>query len=247
MKYYPFNIGDYRKKTGHLSPLEHGIYRILLDSYYDNEGPLEADDAKLMRTHCIRSEEERAAFSNVISDFFYLDGGHYRNSGADEVIEKILEKSDKARASAEKRWTDKKAKAMRTHSEGSANGMLPNTQDPLPSTQITEDAKASLSEQGVPPCPHQDIISLYNKTLPELQQVIPERWSGARAKALQARWRESKKHQSLQFWERFFKKLREFPFYLGDNDRDWRADLGWLVKRKNFDNLVEKFISGTNK
>jgi hypothetical protein len=35
--YYNFNIGDYRRDTVHLSILEHGIYRQLIDTYYLNE------------------------------------------------------------------------------------------------------------------------------------------------------------------------------------------------------------------
>ena len=37
MHYYKFNIADYRKDTGHLSTIEHGIYRQLIDWYYLDE------------------------------------------------------------------------------------------------------------------------------------------------------------------------------------------------------------------
>lgn len=73
--------------------------------------------------------------------------------------------------------------------------------------------------------------------------MIPERWDGARADALRSRWRESPKHQRLEFWERFFNELRNHRFYMGENDRAWKADLGWIVKRSNFDKLIEKFTS----
>lgn len=94
-----------------------------------------------------------------------------------------------------------------------------------------------------PDCPHAEIIAMYNRILPELQNVVPDRWGGARAEALKSRWRESAKHQRLEFWERFFTELRNWPFYMGDNERGWKADLGWIVKRSNFDKLIEKFIS----
>jgi len=42
LHYYTFNIGDYRRDTGHLSLLEHGIYRQLIDSYYLSEKPIAA-------------------------------------------------------------------------------------------------------------------------------------------------------------------------------------------------------------
>ena len=141
MHYYQFNIADYRKDTQHLSLLEHAIYRSLLDTYYLEESPLCKDDAKLMRTHSIRTSEEKEAFKNVISDFFTLEDDGYHHKKCDEELSRIYEKSEKARLSAKKRW-EKKANAMRTHSEGSANGMLPNTQDPIPNTQEPKKNKA---------------------------------------------------------------------------------------------------------
>ena len=61
MHYYQFNIGDYRRDTSHLSLLEHGIYRQLIDTYYLSEKPLCADYANLMRSHCVRTDEEEKA------------------------------------------------------------------------------------------------------------------------------------------------------------------------------------------
>lgn len=119
----------------------------------------------------------------------------------------------------------------------------PNRTEPEPN-QIT-DSNESVVGAGAPPaCPHMEIIFLYNEILPELQHVIPDRWGGARQKALQTRWRESAKHQSLDFWKSFFTELRNHPWYLGSNDRGWKADLGWIIKRENFDKLIEKFTSG---
>ncbi|MER2164727.1 MAG: DUF1376 domain-containing protein, partial [Psychrobacter alimentarius] len=34
MHYYSFNIADYKKDTAHLKPMEHYIYRSLIDLYY---------------------------------------------------------------------------------------------------------------------------------------------------------------------------------------------------------------------
>jgi uncharacterized protein YdaU (DUF1376 family) len=149
MHYYQFHISDYRKDTQHLSLLEHAIYRALLDTYYLEESPLCADDAKLMRTHSIRSANEVEAYKNVISDFFESSDGFYRHSKCDEQLAKLYEKSEKARQSAKKRW-EKKAKAMRTHSEGNANGMLPNnpiTQYPIPNNPEKKKASPSVKPE----------------------------------------------------------------------------------------------------
>ena len=134
MHYYQFNIADYRKDTGHLTLLEHGIYRNLLDSYYLNEKPLCVNDADLMRTHCVRTEEEKNAFKNVLADFFKKTKKGYTHKNCDSQISKYNEKSEKARLSAKARWD---AKAMRTHSEGNANHK-PITKNHKPITNVID-------------------------------------------------------------------------------------------------------------
>ena len=95
----------------------------------------------------------------------------------------------------------------------------------------------------VPGCPHREIIALYHEILPELQGVLVERWDGQRAKDLASRWRESPKHQALAFWRWYFGQVRKSRWHLGENDRGWRADLGWLIKRRNFDKILESAVS----
>lgn len=132
MHYYQFNIGNYRRQTHHLSLLEHGVYRSLLDTYYLSEEPLCADITKLMRSHCIRTADEQKALENVLNDFFLLSDGYYTHSTCEEVIAKYQTKSEKARNSAKARWGQKNdanayeeyANALQSDSEGNADGML---------------------------------------------------------------------------------------------------------------------------
>ena len=131
MHYYQFNIGDYRRDTSHLTILEHGIYRQLIDSYYLSEGSLEADLDTLMRTHCVRTADEMRAFENVLKDFFYKVDGCLVHKGCERVIAEYHAKSDKAKASANARWSRSDANALRTQSEGNADGMLTNNHKPL--------------------------------------------------------------------------------------------------------------------
>ena len=138
MHHIRWEIKEYRKDTSHLTLLEHGIYRQLLDTYYIEEQPLCADKAKLMRTHCVRSAEEMQAFDNVLNDFFLLSDDGYRHAKCDEILAKIYAKSEKARQSAEARWlknnnkSEKDAKPMRTQCEGNATHepKNPRTQEP---------------------------------------------------------------------------------------------------------------------
>jgi uncharacterized protein YdaU (DUF1376 family) len=139
MHYYQHNIGDYRRDTSHLSLVEHGIYRQLMDSYYLDEQPLCADLAKLMRSHSVRSADEQQSLKNVLADFFELTENGYIHKRCDEVIAEYHGKSDKARASAMARWGSKhkdvNANALPTQSKRNANGMLTINHKPI--TNIT--------------------------------------------------------------------------------------------------------------
>jgi len=243
MHYYQFNISDYRKDTNHLSLLEHGIYRMLIDTYYLNESPLCADDAQLMRTHNIRTEDDKIAFKNVINDFFIKKDDGYHHSGCDERMKEVYEKSEKARLSAQKRWNKKRTQCERIENasesqcERNANGMLPNTYNLEPNKNNSQESK-------IPPCPHEKIIDLYHKTLPELQTVNKTLWKGSkREKDLTARWRQNEEFRKSEFWNWYFNSVKQSVFHMGENDRQWKADLGWLIKKDNFIKMVEKFSS----
>jgi uncharacterized protein YdaU (DUF1376 family) len=84
MNHYPRHIGDYLKKTSHLSLLEHGVYTRLLDVYYIHEGPIPED--QVARLIGAKSREERAAMEVVLREFFQLEAGFYRQGRADEEI-----------------------------------------------------------------------------------------------------------------------------------------------------------------
>ena len=140
MHYYQHNIGDYRKDTSHLSLLEHGIYRQLLDSYYLDEIPLSNDLAKLMRSHSVRTAEEQQSLQNVLTDFFELTEFGYIHKRCEDGIAKFHGKSASARASAMARWSSKHkeidANAIPTQSEGNANHK-PITNNHKPIKDIT--------------------------------------------------------------------------------------------------------------
>jgi hypothetical protein len=88
-----------------------------------------------------------------------------------------------------------------------------------------------------PPCPHQDIVSLYHATLPGLPRI--QKWSDRRKRLLQARWREDRDRQSLEWWKGYFGRVKESGFLRGENDRGFRADLEWLLVEKNMIKTIE--------
>lgn len=112
MNYYERHLGDYARDTGHLSPLEHGVYTLLLDRYYASESPIPANQAH--RVARARSRDERVATDAVLSEFFVLDGDVYRNRRADAVIAQYLESEpDREAKKANARERQQRARAHR--------------------------------------------------------------------------------------------------------------------------------------
>ena len=130
MFYFQHHVGDYRRDTGHLTLLEHGIYRQLIDLYYITEKPL---DASAMRLVCVRTADEEQAYKRVLADFFHEHNGKYFHKRCDFEISRYKDKSSKATDSAKKRWKKIKglpdAKALPTQWYRDANGML--TKEPI--------------------------------------------------------------------------------------------------------------------
>ena len=150
MHYYKHYIGDYRRDTSHLSLLEHGIYRQLIDSYCLDEVPLTNDLAKLMRSHSVRTPDEQQALQNVLTDFFELTENGYIHKRCEKTVAEYHGKSDKARQSANARWhkennglQSNNANAMQTHTEGNANHKpITINQEPLTNKKLKPNAEA---------------------------------------------------------------------------------------------------------
>ena len=70
LNYYSFHIGDYRRDTTHLSMLEHGAYRQLLDWLYLEEKPIPLDMEIVFRKLRATTEEEQKAIITVLNEFF---------------------------------------------------------------------------------------------------------------------------------------------------------------------------------
>ncbi|SEN75614.1 YdaU family protein [Nitrosomonas marina] len=72
MHHYQHNIGDYRRDTMHLSLLEHGVYRQLIDMYYLTESPIPSDIDTTCRKICARTQDEKETVQVILKEFFEL-------------------------------------------------------------------------------------------------------------------------------------------------------------------------------
>jgi len=81
------------------------------------------------------------------------------------------------------------------------------------------------------PCPHNMIIEAYHLILPEMPRI--KVWNDTSRSWLGARWKEEPLRQNIEWWEDYFRFVRESPFLIGQV-KTWMADLLWLVRASNF-------------
>ena len=82
MHFYNFNIKDYRAKTAHLTPIEHYIYRSLIDWYYLNEKPFDSVE-QIKRWLMI---DDETAIESVLSEFFHKRNGKYHHTRINKEV-----------------------------------------------------------------------------------------------------------------------------------------------------------------
>lgn len=122
MNYYEHHLGDYMRDTAHLSVLEDGTYRRLIDAYYVREEPLPKNNREIYRLIRAQSKSEREACDIVLKEFFIETPEGWRHKRCDEEIARYQTKRRKAKESANARWNNANASEtdMRSHCEGNA-------------------------------------------------------------------------------------------------------------------------------
>lgn len=97
MHHYKHNIGDYRRRTSHLSLLEHGVYRQLMDTYYLDEEAIPNETNLVFRRLVAKTDEEKSAVKVVLKEFFELRDGAWHHAHCDEVIAKYQGNAETSR------------------------------------------------------------------------------------------------------------------------------------------------------
>ena len=165
MNYYKFNIGDYAAATRHLTMIEHGAYRLLLDVYYTTERPLPADVKASARKAGARSKEEIAAVEIVLSEFFVLTEEGWIQNRCDSEIALFQSKAETNKAVGKLGGRPKKKtqtvsevnpEITQTVSETNPHRTLTTNQEPLTINHSVTDVTG-----GKPPMTPDEIIFGY--------------------------------------------------------------------------------------
>jgi uncharacterized protein YdaU (DUF1376 family) len=248
MHYYQFHIGDYKSHTHHLSLMEDLAYRRLLDFYFLHEQPIKHRD--IARQIGMREHEEDVM--TVLNEFFISTADGFVSPRADKEIKQYKEFSEAGKRGAAKRWgTPPNGEAI---SPPNATPIATINHKPLTTNHkpIYKDTNVSLSAEGLPTCPHQDILLLYKKHLPHLTQ--PRVWEGNRQVVLKSRWIQAAKpsnyspegyktkEDGLKWWDSFFGYIANDSSLANGfktKDRTWLPDLEWITNATNFAKIID--------
>lgn len=91
MHYYKRNLGDYAKKAGRLTMLQHGSYTLLIDACYDREKFPTMDEA--IEWAWASTPDEVHAVQFVLSKFFTLENGVYVQNRIRQELDEFHAKS----------------------------------------------------------------------------------------------------------------------------------------------------------
>ena len=256
--YYKRHLGDYAKKAGHLSPLEHGVYSLILDSYYDREqAPTLVEATRWARA---RTEEEKSAVLAVLDEFFKLDGERYVQKRVEEELAEYRSKAETNRLIAVAREEQKRAR----RANDSAKNVEPEEHDscttgqpnhkPLTINQEPRTNSTPLSSgDDVLSCPAGSIVNLYHEFMPENPRV--KVLNDARKKAIRQRWLQAKdldcapfgyttRADGLAAWQRFFQVCAQSAFLTGKGLSQagrppFVADIDFIFSPSGFAKILE--------
>jgi uncharacterized protein YdaU (DUF1376 family) len=130
MHYYKRNLGDYAKKAGRLSMLQHGAYTLLIDACYDREQFPTMQEAIDWAWASSSAEIEAVEF--VLRKFFVLEDGRYTQSRISDELNDYRTKAETNARIAHDRETKRKESA--TNRARSVNEPTPN-QEPRTTNQ----------------------------------------------------------------------------------------------------------------
>ena len=251
MHYWQLHIGDWSKSCGHLTPSETGLYVRLLNIYYDTEKPIPADVSAACRLVGARTTRERDEISCLLSEFFSLEADGWHNKRADNEINKMHQKSEKARNSISHRWNNERnTNVSGTNNEGNTlqESKTPRLQDPIqdqeqsatpPAADATE--RTVIQKEHIP---YQTIVDSYNATCGELYGHVTK-ITDKRKRAIKARWLEDPSNEdqdrrtnALEYWQRYYRKATRVEFFLkaarGENKGEhagWRPSFDFLMRQ----------------
>ena len=153
MHYYKRNLGDYAKKAGRLSMLQHGSYTLLIDACYDREQFPTLEEA--IEWTWASTTEEIEAVTFVLRKFFDLEDGVFIQKRIQEEITEYHGKAVTNKRIAEERER-KRRESLTDRDEKSTNrapvvNEAPPNHEPITNNQEPKEEKTPAAPAFVLP------------------------------------------------------------------------------------------------
>lgn len=218
--WYPHYIGDYNRKTSHLTMTQHGAYRLLLDHYYATDGNLPDDNKQLFRICRAFDEQEQEAIAIVLQLFFERDAKakKWTHKRADEELQKKAEISEKRSQAAKNKGKSRKANAKQMQSNCTAKAHTTT------STSTSTITSTKNNPPLVPPKGKGKRLDVFMRCdFPEHPDKLPQEWGEyAEEQGMMGT-------QILREWEKFYNYWTATAGAKGVK-RDWKATWrNWII------------------
>lgn len=145
MHYYKRNIGDYHRKAGRLTMLQHGAYTLIMDSCYDREQFPTREQA--IDWCWASTPEEIAAVDFVLSKFFILSGDVFVQGRINDELERYHGNAETNRRIALEREENRRNRARIENEHNTDRARQddepPPNQEPRTTNQEPETKKSS--------------------------------------------------------------------------------------------------------
>lgn len=252
---FQFYPGDWIQDTRILTPLTRGIWIDMLCFMWRSEdrGKLEGTPDQLSRLLSCKPSEISEAVQELrdtkIADVSVTKSLHVTECNDlvtvinrrmyREERERKLTRSRVARyrETQELRLSNDDVTAPSSSSSSTSGTKVPIEEVSETDTSLSETEKIVSDGNGkYPPCPQDEIVNLYHKTLPELPRV--KHWPENLRVILRTRWKEDPVRQKLGWWEQFYRYVHESDFLMGRTKEAFVADLEWLIRPKNFTKIA---------
>lgn len=215
--WYAHFPADYADKTAHLTMLEHGAYRLLLDYYYSTAHPLQANAKLLYRICRAFAGDEQAAIDKILEEFFVLQPDGYHNQRADIELKKADELSEIRRNAG--KIGGKSASVRKSKSKANA---LPNAlQLQTPLTSHSLDKSSLRSDLSCAQNPRKS----RNRSIPEDCPTDEDfRWATET-------WLKKGRNDLVNLIDEHAAQFRDYHSAKGSTMKDWSA--AWRTWARN--------------
>jgi hypothetical protein len=202
----------------------------------------EADQRRLTMLFCLRCNGHVTLHDEEVTFLLRISNDQWQETKASFIAKGFINDANEI-ANWDKRQfiSDSSSERVARHREKKKQECNVTVTPPDTDTDTDTDNKSNVGNK-VSNCPYQEIVDSFNSALPELPAVrlITEK----RKKAMQVRWKENERRQSVEWWQKFFLHVAKSDFLTGRNGAWSGCCFDWILKQENFVKILEGNYDG---